>query len=259
MALLALAALACGLENIQIVESPNGAATATVTAQPGAAQQVAQAGTPAGSNPNQAPAGSPTVTVSVETNCRSGPGLIYANVYSLPVGTTAVVIGKNTITNYWIIQIPGSGGTCWLWGQYATVTGNTAALTEYATPTAGVTPNTPVPTVAATTQAAGPVNPPSNFQSVVQCVAGIDGQSTVYTGTVSWSDNSSNETGFHIVFIQGFGYAEEGNVGPNATSYNFNLTIPDSNVGPKVGFVWAVAPSNAGPDAPPAFNNASCP
>jgi uncharacterized protein YgiM (DUF1202 family) len=98
------------------------------------------------------------VTVSVNTNCRTGPGVIYDLVGGLLVGEEAVVVGKFTLTNYWIINNPDSSGTCWLWGQYATVTGNTAGLPEYAqpptptptfTPTPSATPtssNTPTPT-----------------------------------------------------------------------------------------------------------------
>ena len=44
-------------------------------------------------------------------------------------GATAEVVGKDTSSNYWIIQTP-TGGTCWLWGAYATVQGNVAALAE---------------------------------------------------------------------------------------------------------------------------------
>lgn len=93
----------------------------------------------------------PMVTVSVNTNCRTGPGIIYDLIGGLLVGEQAVVVGKFSAGNYWIINNPDSSGTCWLWGQYATVTGNTAGLPEYAqpptpTPTFTLTPSiTPTP------------------------------------------------------------------------------------------------------------------
>ncbi len=132
--------------NLAAEASPNSpAATATNTA--GAPN------TPASNAPAQG--GPVTVKVSVETNCRSGPGLIYNSMYSMPVSAVAEVIGKNTITNYWIIKIPNGGGaTCWLWGQYATLTGDPASLVEYATPTPKATA-----TATATPTATPPATP----------------------------------------------------------------------------------------------------
>jgi hypothetical protein len=70
----------------------------------------------------------PIVWVSVATNCRTGPSIDYPVVTSLLVGQTAEVVGKNTRTDYWIIRTPGGTGTCWLWGQYASVAGNTRTV-----------------------------------------------------------------------------------------------------------------------------------
>lgn len=80
------------------------------------------------------------VTVSVETNCRSGPGLPYDILGVLPVGQSAEVIGRNAYGDTWIIRLPSNPVIiCWLWGQYATVTGNTSGLTVY------IPPPTPTP------------------------------------------------------------------------------------------------------------------
>lgn len=70
----------------------------------------------------------PMVTVSVATNCRSGPGNQYSILGVLATGQSAQVVGQNTQSGYWIIQWPSTGGTCWLWNQYATTTGNTSGL-----------------------------------------------------------------------------------------------------------------------------------
>jgi hypothetical protein len=60
----------------------------------------------------------------------------------------AEVYGRDPTWNYWYIRNPDSPNNyCWLWGEYATVTGNIAVLPVYTpppTPTHTVTP-TPVP------------------------------------------------------------------------------------------------------------------
>jgi hypothetical protein len=82
----------------------------------------------------------------VATNCRTGPGKIYDRVGALLVGEVAEVIGRNANGNYWYIRNPRqSNGFCWLWGEYATVTGNFAALPVFTPPP---TP-TPVPNFSA--------------------------------------------------------------------------------------------------------------
>ena len=70
----------------------------------------------------------PTVSVSVNTNCRNGPGEPYAILGVLMVGQTAEVVGQNPVSGSWIIKLTSAGPTCWLSNIYATVTGNTAGL-----------------------------------------------------------------------------------------------------------------------------------
>ena len=72
----------------------------------------------------------PMLTVSADTNCRSGPNKDYAYLGVLLINETAEIVGKNTVTNYWIIKNPDAVGTCWLWGNYATVSGDTSKLAE---------------------------------------------------------------------------------------------------------------------------------
>lgn len=71
----------------------------------------------------------PMVSVSVETNCRSGPGTVYEVISVLLVGQSAEVVGRSPSGDNWIIRPPATPAvTCWLWGQYATVVGNTTGL-----------------------------------------------------------------------------------------------------------------------------------
>jgi len=85
----------------------------------------------------------PMVSVSATTNCRSGPSTDYDLISSLDVGQTAEVVGKYSGGNYWIIKTPNGSGNCWLWGQYATIIGNTDKLPEMIPPPA---PPTDMPT-----------------------------------------------------------------------------------------------------------------
>ena len=74
------------------------------------------------------------VSVSVDTNCRTGPAKIFDWVGALLVGETAEVVGRSSEGEYWIIKNPDGAGTCWLWGYYASVTGPTSGLVVYTPP-----------------------------------------------------------------------------------------------------------------------------
>lgn len=124
----------------------------------------------------------PQVTVSSATNCRTGPSMAYDLLYTMQPGQSAEVIGKDTADNYWIIKMP-NGGICWLWGQYASVSGNIAALPEYAIPP------TPTPSL--------PANP-SGFKVQKQCtIVPMQFHYLVHV-ELSWQDNATNETGYYV-------------------------------------------------------------
>jgi len=77
----------------------------------------------------------PLISVSVPTNCRKGPGKAYDREGALLVGEVAEVYGHDPTGNYWYIRNPDPGDEfCWVWGEYATVTGNTIALPVYTPP-----------------------------------------------------------------------------------------------------------------------------
>jgi hypothetical protein len=78
----------------------------------------------------------PQVSVSSETNCRTGPSKYYKFVGKAEAGTTFTVVGKHPPTNYWIIRL-ADDRECWLWGQYATVEGDVNSLPEYSPPPFG--------------------------------------------------------------------------------------------------------------------------
>jgi hypothetical protein len=77
----------------------------------------------------------PMVSVSVNTNCRTGPGQIYDYITALTVGRSAEVVAVDPGGNYYYIRNPDNPATfCWLWGQYATVAGNLAGLPVFTPP-----------------------------------------------------------------------------------------------------------------------------
>lgn len=81
------------------------------------------------STPAPTQSGLPYILVSVPTNCRIGPGTVYTRVGGLQLDEVAQVVGRHATRDYWVIQNPDRpGDTCWLWGEYATVTGDTSSL-----------------------------------------------------------------------------------------------------------------------------------
>jgi len=81
----------------------------------------------------------PMVSVSQVTNCRSGPGSIYDWLGALNVGQQVEVFGRDPANSSWYIRNPNnSSGFCWIYGEYASVTGNNGTVpvfTPMPTPT----------------------------------------------------------------------------------------------------------------------------
>ncbi len=183
--------------------------------------------------------GDVTVTVSVATNCRQGPGTAFASVYGMPVGQVAKVVAKNSYSGYWIIEIPGQNGqTCWLWGQYATINGDTASLKDVVTPTSVATkkPTATNTAIASATATATPTNTvqvvtkpnaPVITSSSVVCTDQNDG-TYKYEVTLQWADNSNNETGFEIALnpAANNGQTAAYGLGPDVTGFIHTAIFP---------------------------------
>lgn len=153
----------------------------------------------------------PEVTVTSATNCRTGPGTEYDLLYTLQPGQVAQIVGKDTPDNYWVITFPG-GTTCWLWGQYAVVTGNVAALAEYPVPP------TPTPSVPAA---------PSGLKIHKDC--NNEALRVRVDVELSWQDNATNEEGYYI-YRNGDLLAT---LGANATSFS-DTTYQATAIGPGI-------------------------
>ncbi len=236
--ILALGILACNLPvnapNLptEVPSSPpqqidlNDAMTLAVQTLQSAAQnpQNAPVTAPPGSS-TPTPITTPMVSVSSDTNCRTGPGVDYDLVILFPKGLSAEVIAKYSPSNYWIIKYPGGGGnSCWLWGAYATVIGNVNNLPEAVPP-----PLPPTPTLVPSAP-----NPPKapNIACTSKNVSTKVGNLWIlkfqWTVTFSWKDNSGNEDGFYV-FKDG---SQVATLGPNSTSYKdiFNVMLSPSQV-----------------------------
>lgn len=88
----------------------------------------------------------PTISVSVDTNCRQGPGNVYFQTGALLVGEITEVLGRLSNNQFVLVRNPDGGADCWLWMQYATISGDLNALpvmTPPPTPTPTFTP-TPI-------------------------------------------------------------------------------------------------------------------
>jgi uncharacterized protein YraI len=113
----------------------------------------------------------PMVSVSINTNCRSGPSRFYDLLGGLRVGETARVVGKSPATSYWIIEMPRGTGVCWLWDGYATVTGDTSSLPVVETP-----PAPPAPKLGVSSDTACYAGPSTDFDKIGVLKSGRDAE-----------------------------------------------------------------------------------
>lgn len=120
----------------------------------------------------------PIVTIRESTNCRTGPGEEYQVVVTYTTGRELEIIGRYDPGNFWLVKSNESpNGTCWLWGEFADVTGSTNTVPSV-TPPATVTVAPP----------RAPVIDEWNFF----CEGGI------LNFTVTWRDAATDETGYRI-------------------------------------------------------------
>jgi len=149
-----------------------------------------------------------TVSVTSDTNCREGPSQDFDVVLIAKPGQSFKVVGKNTPTNYWIIQ-DLAGGTCWLWGRYAVITGDPSTLPDYPTPATPAPDATKTPKPTKTPEATPKVGltldtsapaAPSNLAYTRNCSTFMDGVTPKWREdiTLTWNDNSDDESGFQL-------------------------------------------------------------
>jgi len=182
-----VAALACTVGQTPGGDQSNAAEpdlAATITAQALTLQAPTQTPGPPTETPTPAATNTPTVpqvSVNSATNCRTGPSVAYDLLWTMQPGQVAEVVGKHTPSGYWIVKYPN--GQCWLWGQYATVSGNIGPLPEY--------PQPPTPT---------PSKPaaPENFKASTSCSpTGLIFVKNLHV-ELTWTDVATNEEGYRV-------------------------------------------------------------
>jgi len=220
----------------------------TITAQAQAIEATARAAieTPAAAEP----ASEVQAKLTADTNCRSGPSKDYDLVLKMPSGASAQVIGKNTPDNYWIISNP-AGGSCWLWGQNAVISGDTGSLPEYPPPPKPVTKNpqsqqpepptaTPetlvIPQILVVTETVPDeeVTYPDNLANLAwnrTCDGGMatDGYTPIWIEkvTLTWEDVAT-ETGYTVYKNN----IQLPNIPENSTQYNMTMRYNQGTGGP---------------------------
>ncbi len=75
------------------------------------------------------------IEVSIDTNCRAGPGPEFPLIGALMVGETTIVRARVLELDYWIVENPDNPGReCWLWGRHASLDGESEHLPEVTPP-----------------------------------------------------------------------------------------------------------------------------
>lgn len=77
----------------------------------------------------------PTARLTANTNCRTGPLAVYDLIATYLSGKVLEVTGKSAASDYWYVADPEQPSRqCWLWGRYAEVEGEVAAIPVFTPP-----------------------------------------------------------------------------------------------------------------------------
>ncbi len=148
----------------------------------------------------------PMLTLRDATNCRTGPGVAYEIIVTYPVAQSLEILGRYEPGNFWLVRSSDSPtGSCWLWGEYAEVSGS------YWT-AAAVTPPS-MPTL-------GPLYAPSLQKYIYYC----DEVNGTFSFQTVWADRAGSEDGYRI-FRDGWLVAE---LPPGSTNYAETVPMPAS-------------------------------
>ncbi len=203
-----------------------------------------------------ATAAPPLVSVTSPTNCRTGPSTAYGLVFVVNPGAQYTILGTFTGGNYWIIQNP-LGGSCWLWGQNAVVTGNTASLPAFPAPSlvASEPSNEVEPTSPPVIVATLPGNL-SNLSASRTCQAGVRGTTPIWieTVTLTWSA-SSNQNGYNVFK----GDSQIATLASTATSFITEVRYLQTVGSPQVDTYRVEAFNSSGTSSRQSVNVVRCP
>jgi hypothetical protein len=192
----------------------------------------------------------PVLSVTVETNCRSGPGTTYDVMGIVRVGESARVVGRNANSTYWIVQLPANHAIiCWLWGHYASLVGNPAGLPVSAPPPTPTPAKTPTPAVSFAVE----------FISVTLCPAAWYSLTfkITNTGSLTWEsihisvkDNVTDNTGkngneVNFTRVTGCDYLDpDQNLEPGEVGYSSAIMVPPGPAGHSVTAKFLICPQD---------------
>lgn len=163
----------------------------------------------------------PFVSVSENTNCRTGPNTSYGLVTTIQTGVQVEVLKVFNNANYVVVRNPSGSGDCWLWLQYATP----ANFAQYNLPVA-TQPPTPTPTFTPT--------PSFDWEGVWNTYAGGS------SGTITLHVSGNTITG---TFTLGLGGSISGSLSADRRTASGDYdTSSDGTV--DGSFVWAIKPGN---------------
>lgn len=166
----------------------------------------------------------PYVSVSTNTNCRTGNGVIFDWVTTVNVGEQVEVL-KTFSFDYAIVRNPHGPGECWLWLQYA----NQHDFSAYNLPQAT---QPPTPTHTPTTQV---YIWEANWN--VKVVSG----GTTWTGTGIFSESGDAISGSFTLNPGGLNYTFTGTMSDNHQEANGNWTLEGGGSGT---FAWKIKSGN---------------
>jgi hypothetical protein len=122
----------------------------------------------------------PMLTLREQTNCRTGPGLDYPVLFSYVKSVRLEIIGYYPKNNYWLVKSKESPtGECWIWGEYADITGS-----YWLVPTLTPPPTATIPL---------PKAPAVKWEFFCNYATG---QMDV---SFTWTDHANNETGYRVI------------------------------------------------------------
>ncbi len=142
----------------------------------------------------------PFVTVSENTNCRTGPNTNFGVVTTVNTGQQVEVLKVSSISDYVVVRNPSGSGDCWLWLRYADNTN----FSSYNLPSA-TQPPTPTPTFTPT--------PAFDWSGnwTIQVVNG----GTTYSGTFACTVSGTGSSLTCNTTINGFPYTFTGSISGN--------------------------------------------
>ena len=77
----------------------------------------------------------PSAQLTENTNCRSGPLLVYDLITTLLTGQEVEIVGRNAAGDYWYVLDPDNPARgCWLWGRYAQASASAGQVPVFTPP-----------------------------------------------------------------------------------------------------------------------------